>query len=515
MPTDRVRFTTSGRQLADHLLSATEDRLRQPQLVKIAILASLAEYGATPLPPEFEKTLAFDVNKPQRDAPLRRWGTATGDFLLYFIRQKYERGMSRDEALQHMELHLHQGLPLLNKFWHDAAGNFFEFLSAIHDKYGPKDVQGETIHAAPTQFVLTVGFAGDLPVEYRWNHGSSGNLNIGFIGASGGGKTQLALSLLAQVSENRTSELQLVCLDYKGDIASNEDLVKRFKADIWDPTRRPMPLNPFMLDDTSPRQVQLAAERLADLLSSLNPQIGAVQRNFFRLAVERAFEERAKQSPPFPDFRVLHQWIERLYEEENRAPDSLTEISGHLARMGYFATVDSEGGFAREFEAPLTIVDLHQIQGRRDEVAFFVLEALRYRMRASPEAPVADGWRGVRRLLFIDEAHHYLRKRSRLLDELLREGRSKGFGVWLATQSPDDLIQGEYDYAVHLGRAFAFRCAADGRSVRRLLPGIQPTMAGYWAGQIGNLPQGHCLWMPPGENERPQVLRAKQLHLDM
>ena len=64
----------------------------------------------------------------------------------------------------------------------------------------------------------------------------------------------------------------------------------------------------------------------------------------------------------------------------------------------------------------------------------------------------------LRHVIFIDEAHHYLGVKSSPLALLIREGRSKGVAVLLATQSVSDLSgTAGADYRQYLSNSFFFK----------------------------------------------------------
>ena len=79
-------------------------------------------------------------------------------------------------------------------------------------------------------------------------------------------------------------------------------------------------------------------------------------------------------------------------------------------------------------------------------------------MRRLPDAPRRGSIVELRHVIFIDEAHHYLSQRSSPLARIIREGRSKGVAVFLATQSVSDLagVAGA-DYREFISNSFFFK----------------------------------------------------------
>jgi hypothetical protein len=514
MAADRVRFTHEGRAAFDTLLQSLREvgqEITPAWLVKVCILHALSVYGRLD-----DETLQaprrMDQNAPQRDSPLRRWGPFQADLLVYLLRQLHRQSLSREEVFRRLEVYLDRGIPLVAEQWEEAGHQWSRFQTALHRGLAPQPLPGapEVVQVGAVRPIqLSPGFANGARQTLPWNHRDVGNLNAAFVGASGMGKTQLALAMLVQALDSADAGFRAVVLDYKGDIAGDAALVRRTGAEVWDPTAAPLHINPLRLERPDAQAIRSLAERITDLLSALQPQIGPVQRNLYRTAITQAFAARSEAAQPWPDLALVHTQLLILYHDEGRARDALVETSDQLGTRGWFASADSSAGGATE--ARLTIVDLSRLESRRDVVACLVLESLRRQMRLLPDAPVRDGLRYVRTLLLIDEAHHYLRGRSGLVDELLREGRSKGYGVWLATQGPADLTSGELDLTLNLGSVFLFRVPIEPREVRRLLRGVASHDVAVVASDIPQLAPGRCMWTPPNASA-PLELQAAHFH---
>ena len=96
------------------------------------------------------------------------------------------------------------------------------------------------------------------------------------------------------------------------------------------------------------------------------------------------------------------------------------------------------------------VFDIHRLPALRDLCVYLVLNEVYRQLMQLPDSRVgsASKAREMRTIFVIDEAHHFLRnkKRARVLENTIREIRSKGASVMLLSQSPDDYDQAEFNY---------------------------------------------------------------------
>jgi DNA helicase HerA-like ATPase len=119
-----------------------------------------------------------------------------------------------------------------------------------------------------------------------------------------------------------------------------------------------------------------------------------------------------------------------------------------------------------------------------------------------PDAPLDEkGFRQMNLLIVIDEAHNYLQCRQPSLEKLIREAGSKGVGVILLSQSPDDFDQPKYNFAREMGLTIIFSCVVERpRMIEALLGGqIDPQ-------KLSQLPPGVAITRIPG-SPRPTEVR--------
>ena len=151
-------------------------------------------------------------------------------------------------------------------------------------------------------------------------------------------------------------------------------------------------------------------------------------------------------------------------------------------------------------------MDIHEFGGLREATAFTLIEQLCREMRGLAEAAVdsESGLRQTRCLLVIDEVQYYLSNKNQFLQRIIREGRSKGFAVFILCQSPDDFDQGDFDYTEQLGLTFMLQCKTEPKAVQRLL-GCSPQEGSRLATELGKAAPLSGIGRGPGG--RTEVVR--------
>ncbi|NLI79241.1 MAG: ATP-binding protein [Candidatus Riflebacteria bacterium] len=305
--------------------------------------------------------------------------------------------------------------------------------------------------ATVTPIDIWVGTDGQgRPIVWAFNRegGDQTNGNTAIMGVPGMGKTQFLQSLLSQIAV-QGSETGFLALDYKGDLGKDERFVKRTGARIIRPEECPVPLNPLAIPERVP--ARLVPEAFAEVFKSFRPGLGEVQKNALANAYRDLLDAGAE-----PTFTALHDRLKAIYEENSRSEDTATGLVRQLASLQLFAEKATLS--PSELLGQRIILDLSRLESVRELVAFLVLHAFQMAVSCLPDAPIEaqDERRALRCVVAIDEAHHYLRRKSPPLLTLVREGRSRGVAVMLASQSPED-FRGQPEYEELLGNAFLFR----------------------------------------------------------
>lgn len=433
---DRINISAT----ADEALSA----VRKSTGIEFAAVARLALALSL-------KTAGTNVPRSQDFSGREiRWLSIFGDDASVYrgvVHLVYGRHIDEDEFLSNRSLvkdHIDHGCQLLLGLFRDCDGDQSRFLSRL---------AGESAVSPPASgtdgidlLVGTHALSGD-EVVFRLNDmAAHANPHVGIAGKSGTGKTQLLLKMLADLRVQTDYRTGFVVFDYKGDISSNQPFVEVTRARTYHLPDQPLPVSPFVLGDYAEPTVLLSARENAESFGSVSPGFGTVQRGYLSQAVLEAYRRRASQERPYPDFIEVFEIVRERYEAEGKADDTLVEVLRDLSQFRLFW--DHERG-----DAPLEsvmgeaiIVDLHRLPVLKELVAYLVIERLYKEMCALADSAVWGGRRQLRTVLVIDEAHNYLPQRNLFLQQVVREGRSKGVAVFLASQSPGDFVQKGFDF---------------------------------------------------------------------
>lgn len=257
------------------------------------------------------------------------------------------------------------------------------------------------------------------PVEWRVvGEGALSNGHVEIYGTSGAGKTQFVKSLLAQL---RGMGSHFGVCDFKNDYG--DAFPARTSAKFYDLWLDGLPYNPLAIDDTSRRAVQglmIELRDTVDIAARSFTRLGHRQLHKLQSAFETAFEE-ARRDGRFPTLADVHELLD----------DDLRGVIGDLTGTGLFADGPPIG----------TLVDADAIFGLNHIpgtgltttlAAGFILASLYLKLLELPQV-----YNRVDYTLVIDEAHRVASFHS--VGTMVRELRSKGLAVVLATQKPGDL----------------------------------------------------------------------------
>ncbi len=346
--------------------------------------------------------------------------------------------------------------------------------------------------------VSTVGdeIGTGTPVVCEFNNTKrAANPHLAIVGIPGTGKTQILLKVLADLLSKRLTGLpSMIFLDYKGDVSANERFIRVSGAKVYRVPYDQLPINPFLLREYSRQEIKLSAEEKAESFSSYQ-RLGPVQRGNLSKAIENAYANRQNMDLAYPDFKELADELAAVYEENEVRHDTLYETVRKLSEFDLFWDHASPRPPADPFWRETLVVNLSPLPALKEIVAFLVIERLYREMAALPDAPIDQrtGIRQLRCVLAIDEAHNYLPRRNVFLERLIREGRSKGFAVFLSSQSPNDYDQGDFNYAELLQFVLVLRCtAATARAVSELIRCPQQT-ARELVPELANLEPFECV----------------------
>ena len=370
---------------------------------------------------------------------------------LYFqilLSQRYKKKVEEDEYVDLLTAHVEHGLWLIFNETEKISG--FDYLISIANAAQTKSNRQQAentggvfaIEEKHDAEILKIRIGIDKktqnPIHYQIN--TANNPHIGIMGGSGSGKTFFLKHVLHQIRENSNYDTHFVIFDYaKGDIANDAQFINDAKAEVVDVKRRPLPLNVFADAASSEAEQKARAEKLVNLFKNVEASIGKVQEDNLYNAILNAYQN----SVTYPDFDAIREELRLI----NARPDSLSSVLRPLVEQHYFTKSD-EIIWANWTNKTL-IIDLHQIE-RKDLVCFLVLDQIFSELKRLGDAPFnkEKGARKIRTVVVIDEAHNFLSvpKRAKILERMIREVRSMGGMVILASQSPDDYNTAQFDF---------------------------------------------------------------------
>lgn len=352
--------------------------------------------------------------------------------------------------------HIDAGAILLEEIYEKLDQDASEFLARISSfvPEGSREIFiGEIL---PLNIKVGEDIKTEEPVVYEFNNTQKhNNPHMGVMGTTGAGKTQFLLSVLYDIREQSEYQTNFILFDYKGEFLTKkgefEDEVRRkftedTQAELLRVPSDPLPINPFVLNDYSEKAIAMSTEEKADTFASIGGGFGPVQKGNLVRAIKKAYQRRQNEELPYPDLKEVYQIVQEIYKEENKKPDTLTERMRRLAEFGLFWEHGSNLEIMRDLTGRTLIIDLSNLNVLKELVVFLVIEQLYREMATLGESQTKDGYRQMRTFLVIDEAHHYLPHKNKFLQLILREGRSKGVGVFLASQSPSDYDQKFFNF---------------------------------------------------------------------
>jgi hypothetical protein len=259
--------------------------------------------------------------------------------------------------------------------------------------------------------------------EVPWRAAGRGGLSNGHVqiwGSSGAGKTQFVKMLLGQLSKGGT---RFGIADFKNDYG--DAFPTSVNAEFLDLWGRPgAPYNPLALQNGASRGEVDA--RIIEFRDSIEQAMASYQRIGARQkqAIERALRDAyrdAEGEGRWPTMLDLNRYV----------GDDIAHILGDLTRYEIF----SDGPPLGDVVDRNVVFGLNRIPGNGQTTvlaAAFLLAVIAQTMQDRP--PVANS---ISYAMVVDEAHRVAQFRA--LQLMLREGRSKGLAVVLATQAPSDL----------------------------------------------------------------------------
>lgn len=487
MPLGKIVTSEKAEKIKDELVELTG--LRGDQLARLAIAVSLkVNEGKRNV--ESEDKDGYEINpytltRNGRDP----WIEAVFSFV-------YRRDLSLEQEMEslmrYVTYHVNQGFYILGRIMQESSKKldvFYARVQNLTDREAIQSLPGDNI--PPCR--LLIGSDARKQVDVCWEMNNSQQYpssHLAIIGRTGYGKTQLLKWLLYELHRNTGGSVPCLIFDYKGDLSSDVKFTKAIQAKVYNPEDSPIPVHLFELSEYSEKRFQRFAAQFQEAFSAAE-HLGTVQERRLRNAIIQAYQSLQGQAPSYPDFEDVYR-IVCEQTEAGEQDDTLIEVLDRLVSFNLFPkksdVVQSPSLFRQN-----SIIDLSKLSAYHELVVYLLLNKIYHDMKSQGDAVFIEGWREMRLVIALDEAHHYLAERSPALERLLREGRSFGMSVWLCTQNLSDLVHPQ-DYSELVGNVLLFNVGRVSENDLRRLVGIDRSRASRLRDEVHRLPPGECIW---------------------
>lgn len=278
--------------------------------------------------------------------------------------------------------------------------------------------------------------------------------NMGIIGTMGTGKTQFARSVIAQFSKEGMHNVGgkpvgMLVFDYKGDYKDKEflDAVggKCYKFNY--------PFNPLKLvvnDEVEGMNLPaITADRISDSFAKAYGLGLKQQSNIKQVIIETYADAGITKVPetwnnPVP---TMEQVIEKYFSTYD-ANDKAYALFDKLRDYTIFTTDNSNCVSLFEWLDSVRVIDLTLYpDDTKKVIVSLILDLFYAEMRQLGGSLQKDGFRELRAIIMVDEAHQFLKKDFNSFRSIISEGRMFGVGMILSTQNVSDFKSQKEDYS--------------------------------------------------------------------
>ena len=278
--------------------------------------------------------------------------------------------------------------------------------------------------------------------------------NMGIIGTMGTGKTQFARSVIAQFSKESIHNVGgkpvgILVFDYKGDYKDKEFL------DAVGGTcyKFNYPFNPLKLvvnDEVEGMNLPaITADRIADSFAKAYGLGLKQQSNIKQVIIDTYKDAGITKEPgswenPVP---TMEQVIEKYFETYD-ANDKAFALFDKLRDYTIFTTDNSNCVSLFEWLNSVRVIDLTLYpDDTKKVIVSLILDLFYAEMRQLGGSKQENGFRELRAMIMVDEAHQFLKKDFNSFRSIISEGRMFGVGMILSTQNVSDFKTSKEDYS--------------------------------------------------------------------
>ena len=278
--------------------------------------------------------------------------------------------------------------------------------------------------------------------------------NLGIIGTMGTGKTQFARSVIAQFTKESVHNVGgkpvgILVFDYKGDYKDKEFL------DTVGGTcyKFNYPFNPLKLvvnDEVEGMNLPaITADRISDSFAKAYGLGLKQQSNIKQVIIETYADAGITKDPetwnnPVP---TMEQVIEKYFSIYD-ANDKAYALFDKLRDYTIFTSDNSNCVSLFEWLDSVRVIDLTLYpDDTKKVIVSLILDLFYAEMRQMGGSQQKDGFRELRAIIMVDEAHQFLKKDFNSFRSIISEGRMFGVGMILSTQNISDFKSQKEDYS--------------------------------------------------------------------
>ncbi|HDR7537283.1 DNA phosphorothioation-dependent restriction protein DptH [Bacillus toyonensis] len=283
--------------------------------------------------------------------------------------------------------------------------------------------------------------------------------NTGIIGTMGTGKTQFTKSLITQLYNNSSqnvngTQIDILIFDYKGDYIK-DDFIKATNAKVYDLFH--LPYNPLALYKGNTLKPMLPLHTANSIKETVATAfgLGVKQKGLLRDLIMEAYECKgiSKGRPDTWDLPAptISDVYEIFLKREDAKEDSLSVALKDLAEFEIFMPDSKNTQALYDLIDGVTVINLSGYDtGIQNLVVGITLDTFYSQMQTKGHSCIDGDFREITKMILVDEADNFLSKDFEALKKILKEGREFGVGTILSTQFLSHFATTDNDYSQYL-----------------------------------------------------------------